>query len=193
MSRNINDVIGLLSLTKDLVADQTTLNIQEKLNTTNLGFDVTEGYGYAGAASSSGWFYSIGGFDDQRITSVMKYVAPSAPGNEEIGCMLRGLTLDSPNATYYYARVDAGDAKITKVVNGGFTTLAQTPFNLPADELLTLTFQVVGTQLDATFTAATPGTVNLSTNDGDITGGGLAGVRSQSSTIWCRSSIIEQL
>lgn len=193
MSRNINDVIGLLSLTKDLVADQTTRNIQEKLNTSGLTFDVTEGYGFAASADSSGWVYSIGGFDDQRIVAVMKYVAPSAPGNEEIGCMLRCLTLDSPNATYYYARADAGNAKITKVVDGAFSTLTQTPFNLPADELVTIDFQVVGTQLDAQFSAATPGTVNLSTNDSDIPNGGLAGVRSQVSTIWCRSSTVQQL
>jgi hypothetical protein len=191
--RNIGELVNKLALTKDLVADQTTTNIQEKLNTTNLGFDVVEGYGYVGAASSSGWVYSIGGFDDQRIVSVVKYVAPSAPGNEEIGCMLRCLSLDSPNASYYYARADAGDAKITKVVDGAFTTLTQTPFNLPADELCTIDFQVVGSQLDASFTAATPGTVNLSTNDTDIPGGGLPGVRSQSSTIWCRSSVITQL
>lgn len=193
MARNIAELVTKLSLTKDLVADQTTTNIQEKLNTSGLGFDVTEGFGFAASATTSGWVYSIGGFDDQRIVSVLKYVAPSAPGNEEIGCILRCLSLDSPNASYYYARADAGDAKITKVVNGSFTTLTQTPFNLPADELCTIDFQVVGTQLDAEFTAATPGTVNLSANDSDIPGGGLPGVRSQGSTIWCRSSVITQL
>lgn len=193
MTRNINDVRGALSLNKDFVADQTRDGIQEKLNLSGLTFDVTEGFGYAAAADSSGWVFSIGGFDDQRIVAVMKYVAPSSPGNEEIGCLLRCITFDSPDTSYYYARADAGNARITKVVDGTFTTLTQTTFNLPADELVTIDFQVVGTQLDASFTAATPGTVNLSTNDSDIPGGGLPGCRSQNSTIWCRSAQIYQL
>ena len=190
--RSINN-LARLSLSKDFIADQTTTNVQEKLNTGGIGFDVVEGYGYDAASTSTGFVFSIGGFDDQRILADMKYVAPTAAGSEEIGCILRCLSFDSPNASYYYARADAGNARITKVIDGTFTTLTSTAFVLPQDEVLTIDFTVVGTLLEASFTAATPGTVNLSTNDSDIPGGGLPGCRSQSSTIWVRNALVEQL
>lgn len=176
----------LLTFSKDLIADQTTVDINDRFNTSGLNFDAVEGYGDA-AATSMAFYFSFGGFDDQRIRAVMKYPAPTTAGSEDIGVMARMRTLDSPNATYYYARIDAGDAKITKIVDGSFTTLASEPFPLPQDELVTIDFSVVGSQLSASFSAATPGDLNIAANDSEIAGGGLLGCRSFSAALWVRS------
>ena len=189
--RNYSSVAPI-SLTKDFVADQTVNNVHEKLNTSGLGFDVTEGYGYDAASTSTAWVMAIGGFNNQYAQAVLKYVSPTTAGSEDIGVLLRCTSLDSPNASYYYARVDAGDAEIVRVLNGTFTTLSSTPFVLPQDELVTITFTAVDTALSATFSATTPSDVTVSATDANITGGN-PGVRSQSSTVWCRSIDIRQL
>ena len=180
-------------LVKDMVADQTTRNIHEKLNTGGLNFDVTEGYGYSAASTSTAWVMAHGGYDNQFCEAVLKYVSPTTAGSEDIGVLLRCLSLDSPNATYYYARCDAGDAEIMKIVDGSFTTLASSVYALPQNELVTITFTAVGSTLVASFSAATPGDVTISAVDTDIPSGGSPGVRSISSTVRCRSITCRQL
>lgn len=185
--------IAPIALAKDFVADQTLRQVHEKLNTSGLNFDVTEGYGYSAASTSTGWVMAHGGYPNQYCQAVLKYVTPTAAGSEDIGVMLRCQTLDSPDATYYYARCDAGNAKITRVVDGSFSTLTQGAYVLPQDELVTVTFTAVDDTLIATFSAATPGDLTLSTVDTQIPDGGSPGCRSLSSTIRCRSITCREL
>lgn len=183
---------NLVSYSKDLVADQTFLGLTVKLNTSGAAFDVVEGLGEA-ALEPTVVFAHVGGFDDQRATAVMKYVSPSTNVDHEIGVLLRVQTFDG-NDYYYYARIDDGDAKITKVVNGSFTTLTQGAFPLPPDTLVTITFEAVGTALSATFDAGgSPTTVNLAAVDSDIPSGGLMGFRTRTTAGWCRSFAAEEL
>lgn len=182
-----------IELVKNFLIDQTTRNVHEKLNTSGLNFDVTEGYGYSAASTSTGWVMALGGYANQYCEALMKYVSPTAAGSEDLGVLLRCLSLDSPNATYYLARCDAGNAKITRVVDGSFSTLTQTAYALPQDELVTITFTAIANTLTATFSAATPGDVTLSTVDTQIPEGGSPGCRSLSSTIRCRSITCREL
>lgn len=189
---NAQGLITKASLTKDLVVDQTTADLIEKLNTSGLGFDVTEGYGDA-AATSSAVLIALGGFADQKIVASLKYAAPTAQGSEDIGVILRCTSMDSPDIGYYYCRVDGGTARITRVT-GSFTTLASGAFALPPDTLVTITAQAVGNQISATFDAGgAPATVNLNATDSGIPARGVFGFRSLTSAIWCRSFTAEQL
>ena len=183
---------GQVALAKDLVGDQTFYGIFEKFNTGGTAFDVTEGFG-AADTNSSLVLVAAGGFPDQRMTATMKYVAPSASGNEDIGVIVRAKALEAPNASYYYARVDAGVAKITKVLDGVFSTLTSQAFVLPVDTLVTITFSAIGTALSATFDAGgAPATVNLNAIDADIDTG-LMAFRSLSSSVYCRSFLAEEI
>ena len=182
-----------IELTRDFVAVQTTLDIHEKINTSGLNFDVTEGYGYSAASTSTAWVMAFGGSQNQYCQAVLKYVSPTSAGSEDIGVLLRCKTLDSPNTSYYYARCDAGNAKITRVIDGSFTTLTSSAYALPQDELVTITFTAVADTLSATFVATTPGTLTLSATDTQIPSGGSPGCRSLSSTIRCRSIVCREL
>ena len=125
---------------------------------------------------------------------MLNFPAPTTAGNEDIGLLLRFMTNDSPDATYYYARVNGGVAKITKVVSGAFTTLSSQAFALPQGTNVTITFSAVGDLLSATFDAGgAPPTVNLSAVDSDIPQRGIMGFRSLTSAVWCRSLAWDQL
>jgi hypothetical protein len=190
---NTTDIPSKVRLTKNLITDQSYDGVLTKLNAADTVFSVTEGLG-SDNGSSTIFLVNVGGFDDQQITAVLKFVAPTTAGSEEIGVMLRVIALDSTDDSYYYARVDGGLAKLTKVVNEIFTTLSQNSFALAQDQLVTITFSVVGSRLSATFDAGgSPATVTLSATDTDIPSGGLIGIRSLSSTVYCRSFTAEQL
>jgi hypothetical protein len=163
---NKTDVKSRIVFAKDLINDQTYNGVNEKMNTSDLAFDETEGLG-SDNGSSTAVTINVGGFDDQKIVAVLKYVSPTEAGGEDIGALLRLQTMDSPNATYYYARVDGGNAKITKVVDGSFDTLTQSAFALAQDTVVTITFSAVGNQLTALFqaTGGSPSDVTLSTSD----------------------------
>lgn len=189
---NASALITKISLSKDLVIDQTTIDLIEKLNTSNIGFDVAEGYGADDGASTAA-LIAMGGFPDQKIVAQLKYVAPTAQGSEDIGVILRCTSMDSPDIAYYYCRVDGGTAKITRVTSS-FTTLASAAFALPQDTLVEITAQVVGDQITATFDAGgSPATVQLNATDSAIPARGVMGFRSLSSTIWCPAFALEQL
>lgn len=181
------------SFERDLIADQTYPGLQEKFNTTALAFNVTEGLG-AADNNTTAVLVSAGGFPDQRITADLKWVAPTASPNEDIGVLARCLTLDT-GATYYYARVDGGLAKISKVVTSTFTTLTQSAFAVPVDTIVRIEFTVVGSQLTAVFTcgAVAGSPLTLTTTDTDIPSGGLMGFRSLTSSIWCSYVRAEEL
>lgn len=190
---NTRDVTEKVSDSKDMVVDQTFTDLTKKLNTSGVAFDVVEGLGEA-AANSSVVFVNAGGFPNQKIVVVMNYPAPTTAGNEDIGALLRILSFDSPNASYYYARVDAGFAKITRVLNGSFTTLTQQAFALAQGVDVTITFTAVGDLLTAIFDAGgAPATVNLSVSDNQVARRGVMGFRSSSSAVWFRSAAWDQL
>lgn len=186
---------GKVVLSKNLVTDQTYNNMTFKLNAAGRAFSVTNGVGTSTATSTIAVIHA-GGFNDQKITAVMKYVSPTTAGSEDFGVLLRAQSFeDTASSTYYYARCTAGNARITKVVGGTFTTLSSAAFALAADTDVTITFQVVGNSLSASFvaTGGTPTTVNLAAVDSSITMGGLVGFRSLTSTMYCKSFVVEQL
>ena len=187
------DIVSKVSLTKDLIADQTYDYVIEKWNPSNTAFDIAEGLGTADTGSTIVLITS-GGYDDQRIIADMKFVAPTTAGSEQIGVMLRTVAIDE-DATYYWARVHDGSAKITRYLDGTLSTLTQSAFPLAQDQVVTIDFSVVGNQLSATFTAdgGTPSEVVLSTVDSTIPTGGIAGFRSSSSSVYCRNFTVEQV
>lgn len=180
------DLRAKISLEKNLVSDQTYTNIHKLNNVSGIAFNATHGLGEA-ANNSSVFALAVGGFNDQKVTADVKWVSPTTAGNEEIGVIVRFKTFHSPNADYYYARVDGGIAKLTKVVAGTFTTLSQTTYALGIDVVCRITLSVMGSLLTATFaaTGGTPADIQLSSSDTSIPSGGLVGVRSLTSSIWC--------
>lgn len=190
-----NKITAKATLSKDLLAEQNYRNLMVRLNSANLVFSGTEGLGEA-ANNSSFLVALFGGTADYRVTGVMKYPSPTTQAQSEIGVVGRFTSVDQTavaTANYYYARVDNGQAKLTKVVGGAFTTLKTDTFNLAQDVLVTITLQMVGTSIQATYSASGLTTVVQSQVDSDITAPGVAGFRSLSSGIWCRSLTVEQL
>lgn len=192
-----SNIRSKLSLTKNLITDQTFTGFTRKLNT-SANFDVTEGFGTASATSTLILIH-IGGFDDQKITGGLKWVSPSTTSSYEIGVIARAQTLDSEtgnnHVNYYYARADGDTAKLTKVVDGSYTNLSTGAFVLPINTACTITLSCVGSTIGATFTCAgVPGSpLSLSAVDTAITGGGVMGMRSLTSTVWFRSFTVEEL
>lgn len=187
------DIKALASVTKNLVTDQTFSHIHKKLNTAVTAFNGSLGFG-AADANSSAVFVDGGGFNDQRMTAVMRFVSPTVAASCSLGAFIRCQTLDT-NPSYYWARVDGGVARITKVLSGTFSTLSSNTFALPQNEDVTITFSAVGTVLSASFVSASgsAATVNLVATDSSIAGTGLMGFRSLVSSIYCTSFTAEQL
>lgn len=187
------NIRAALTLSKDLIADQTYDGFNKKLNTAGIAFDAVEGLGQA-ANNSSLIVVNLGGFANQRITSDMKWVAPTLAAGYEIGCIARALTLDT-NASYYYARCDGDVAKLTKVVAGVFTNISTNAFVLPINTVVNVVLQCVGNTHTAIFTAAgVPGSpLTLSGVDASIPSGGLMGLRSLTSSVWWRNFLAEEL
>lgn len=188
------DLPAKFSLTKNLVSTQTFRHLTTKVNTP--AFDATLGLGLATATS---WVALVhgGGFNDQRVTAVMRYVSPTAQGSENFGVILRVQcveTGDAASTDYYYFRCNTGNARITRVVGNTFTNLTSQAFVLPQSTNVTITASIVGSALSATFNAGgSPATVNLAATDTQIATGGLMGFRTTSQTGYCSSFTVEQL
>lgn len=190
---NTRNLIDKISVTKNLISDQTWGHISKKWNVSGTAFDVSDGVGSTDETNTA-LFINAGGFDDQKVIADLKFVAPTVAGGEEVGVLLRCSSLENPGNSYYYARVDAGVAKITRVLEGSFSTLTSSAFALAQDTIVTITFSIVGTALSATFDAGgSPATVNLATTDDQVPSGGIMGFRSGGSTIYCSAITFEQL
>lgn len=178
---------------KDFLGDQNYLGAFFKLNTGGLAISATEGLGTA-AATSSLFVMTAGGFADVRVTGVMKYISPTTSGSEELGLIARVQQLDNTNQ-YYYARLQAGFARITKTVASVNTNLSSSAYVLAQNTLVTITLTVVGTQITAKFSATggSPSDLTLSATDNAITGVGSSGARCTSSAWYVRSMRTEQL
>ena len=188
-------------LFKDCIGDQTNNNISVVLNSTGatpVAFDATQGLGVATNISSI-VLLMYGGFDAQRITTVLNFPSPTTAGTEDLGAILGMYNYKNTFENYLYARVHAGVASITSVVAGSFATLTSTAWSVAQGVSMTIVCKRVGTLITASFTAASgPGPVNLSTT---LTGGtatalssgGMMGFRSLSKAVWCQSMIGEQV
>lgn len=191
---NTLDITSKVAFSKNLISDQTFNNITVRNNTAGVAFDVTLGLGEA-ASNTSVWVFLIGGFANQRLAATMRYVAPTAQANSEIGVMGRFVAPTSTGyttASYYYARVDGGTAKLTRVIGGAFTDIASGAYNLAQNVDVTITLTCVGSQITAAYTGAT-GNLTLQATDTNITAGGLGGCRSLSSSIYCSAYSMDQL
>jgi hypothetical protein len=182
---------SLVSLSKNLISDQTPTGLTYASGSP--AFDATYGLGIA-TSSSIVVAAHAGGFNDQRVTGVMRWRAPTSSPNEEFGVIARFQTFEvAGSQNYYYARVDGGVAKLTKVVAGSFTNLATVAFALSADVDVTIVLSCVGNAISASFTASGLGTQSLSATDSAITTGGLMGFRTLSTAGYCSSLLAEQL
>lgn len=177
-TQGMND---LVVLNKDLISDQTYAGLSKKLNTAGLVFSAGQGITTGATATSSILCGVTGGFPNQQMQSTMKFIAPTAAGSEDLGCILRCSSTEDAN--YYYARVTAGVAKISKVVAGTFTTLTSSAWVIAQNTNFTVAFSVIGNTFTALYQAGgAPADLTLSVTDSSIAAGGCMGVRSLTST-----------
>ncbi len=120
----------------------------------------------------------VGGFNDQKITAVLK----TSTASSRLGVILRYLTSKSPNATYYYGQVQAGTMRITKVVDGTFTNLASAAYTITAGTEYTFTFSAIGSALSLTVDDLAGNTATITVADSSIAGPGCMGFRSGPTT-----------
>jgi len=177
---------------KNLLTSQNFSGLTVKLNTAGRVFDAN-GLGTT-TATSTVIFCNVGGFADQKITAIMKYIGPTTSGNEELGVIARLQSLDdTADEDYYFARVHQGQARITRVINGVFTNLTSGAFALPQNVNCEISLQCVGNAISATFVADSgPGPVTLSTIDASIPDPGIMGFRTRTSTGFCSFIRAEQ-
>jgi hypothetical protein len=173
---SLADIPDPIALSKDFTADQTYLQSVVELGTAS----ATVGANGIGTAGKNSVIVLLAPPADQRVTLTLKYVAPSASGDAELGAVLRYQTSasDATKATYYYARIKNGSAYIIKVVAGTFTTIAgPSAWAVTVGTTFTLVFEVVGSALTATFSTAALADKVLTTTDSAIPGGGVPGAR----------------
>lgn len=183
------------SLSKDLVAVQNFVGITCRLNTAGQVFNA-DGLSTGANSTSSFWMVHAGGFDDQRITASMKYVSPTSQASSQLGVVARVQSFEqASDQNYYWARVQAGVARLSKAIGGSFTNLASQAWALPQGQYATITLSCVGNQITATFhdESNTLADVTLNATDSAIPTGGLMGFRSLSSSIAVKSFLAEQL
>ncbi len=188
------DVKSPISYTRDLVADQSWTGVQRLLGTGSIAFDVSDGLGVA-TDTSIMYALAVGGFNNQSVTAVCRYTSTTAVGDEDLGILLRFQTNHTPNATYYYIRVDGQQAKITRVKDGTFSTLTQDTFALAQDTDVTITASIEGDSITANFDdGSTDLDLSVEDSSGDkISSGGLIAFRTQSSTGYLKSITVTEL
>jgi len=179
---------------KDFLNDQTRSWTNEKSNTDDIELSASVGMG-SDDGDTTVVLMGMGGFRDQYASARLKFISPTVTGSEDIGICIRILTMDAPDAAYYYARADGGIAKLTRVSSGSFTNLSQSAFALAENQWCRITLQAVGNVLSASFVAdgGTPAAVNLTAVDSRIPTGGSMCFRSMSSTVFCESFTGSQL
>lgn len=197
---NLREANSRVSVSRDFVTSQKFHGTHWVLGSGSMVVTASEGIGILSAASAIAAL-DAAGFADQRITLACKWISPSTVGAHDIGAMLRFQTIQASDDNYYYACIRNGNAEIRKVLNTAFSTLATSAWVLPEGEVATITFSCVHDpisaidQLSATFSAATPGSVTLSTTDDDLFGFGWGGcgMRTQNAAGYFRTVLLEQL
>lgn len=180
----------LITFTKDIVADQDYLDI----HSTDSGFalDATKGLGTA-ANDTAVVIFSPGGFDNQRITAVVRRESTTSQAQCDVGLLIRYKTNVGSDDRYYWLRFDGSFFKITRVLNStSFSTLTSRAYNMPADTDVTVVFQVIGDELLGSYDDGT-NTGEISVTDSNIPSGGNCGFRTSSSSGWIKSVTIEEL
>jgi len=111
------------SISKDLIADQTTKRLASELSlTSNWAFDATEGIGSAAAVGATvGTIQAHGNGNDIRVTTEWKFI--SQAGNGSFGVIGRMPTYLNPDDFYYWVRIFDGDNLRLTTTNGGTTNL----------------------------------------------------------------------
>lgn len=179
-----------ITYSRNFISDQSWEGVQRLLGTSSIAYDVSLGLGVA-TADSILFATNFGVAADYSLTGVMRYTSPTTAGSESMGLLVRFSTNHSPDATYYYVRQDAQKAKLVSVVDGTFTTLAESNFALPADTDLTISGSVrrVGgaNQLSFTWSASGLSDVLLEASDSDIGAGGIVGFRTSSAVGYLKS------
>lgn len=188
---NLRDLPQRAVLSKDLTTDQTLYGLFPIANSANLGF-TAGGLGSGVNTSSTSIIAAIGGFDDQRVLGTMRFTSDPASGT--IGLIARATALHTLGGdsyhTHYLARIQGGNARISKVVDNVFgSALASEPFDVPVDEDFTIDMSVVGATVTAVFTHDVLGEVTLSWTDPDPIQGGCVGFRTTTGVSWELSSI----
>lgn len=181
-----------LSWSKDFVSDQTWAGVHSV--DSGFGFDATKGLG-TGANDTAIVLFALGGFDNQKVTAVVRYDSATSQANLDLGVLLRCHTTVSTEDQYYWARLDGSFAKITRVLNSSsFLTLSPTrSFALPANRDCTITFEISGTSLLATFDDGVQTPAEIAVTNAEIAGGGSIGFRTSSSSGWLKSVTVEEL
>lgn len=197
---NLREANSRVNVSRDFVTAQKFYGTHWVLGTGSVVLTVAEGVGVTSASSVIAAL-DAAGFADQRVTLTCKWISPSTVGAHDIGTMLRFQTIQGSDDNYYYACIRNGNAEIRRVLNTAFATLTFAAWALPEGEVATITFEcshdpIAGLdQLSATFSAATPGDVTISTTDDQIFGfgwGGL-GMRTQNTAGYFRTVDMEQL
>lgn len=183
------DQRSFLSFVRNFVSDQTLDNI----HSVDTGFAMDATLGLLCATNDTAIAaFGIGGFANQSVVAVCGYTSTTTQGSEDFGILLRFVTMGGTDDTYYWIRVDAQLAKITKYVNNTPTTMTQVAFTLPQDTDVTITCSVVGDVLTANFAAGALN-VDRSVEDSAISGAGLVGFRTSSSTGYIKSIAVQEL
>ena len=179
------------SFTKNLVSDQTYVDIREIYTTASGAFDVSNGYGVGSGTSSVGFIVLAGGFADQTVTGVVRAVNTT----DRLGIFGRATQTDSGTEYYYYANIDSGTARLSKYVNGTLTTMSSSAFTFAAATDVTIVLSCVGASISATFTssgvAQSPLTLS-SAEDSNVPRRGTFGFRTHLKPGWCRSFTVAQ-
>lgn len=178
------------SFTKNLVSDQTVKDTLAILGSPV--FDVTYGHGIS-TATTIAVLMAVGGFNDMRVTGVMRYRAPTTAGAEYLGVMARVQSSSTTLPNYYFARQNAGVFKLSTCIAGSFANLSTGSFALPADVDATIVLSCVGNAITASISASGLSTVNLSATDSTFPTGGLMGYRTLSQVGYCSSISCVQL
>jgi hypothetical protein len=195
------DIPAKFSLTKNLISDQTFIDLREIYTTGSGDFDVSNGYGVGTGTSSVGIIVLAGGFEDQQVTATMRAVAAS----DRMGVFARATRTDSGNEYYYYADIDNGKAKLQKLVNSATPSnlVAEQNFVFPTGADIVVTLSCVGALISASFQCATvagdngvvgaPLTMSAAEDAVNLPRRGTMGWRTHLKPGWCRSITAEQL
>jgi len=181
---------------KDLVADQTYKGVNKKLNT-GATWHATKGLGIDGTASSVVILAVSGGMADCRVTATMVW-GDTSGSTPSMQVCARLNTVDTPlgDQDWYCARIQTGQARITKIVSGTYTNITSSAFSWTAGDVIKMTLECVGSSLAATFENVTtaPGVLtSIVGTDSSITAGGAIAFRTLNASMWLQYYKIEHL
>lgn len=179
-----------LNFSQNFISTQNFNNIAGILAADSWAFDGTEGLGTTTVSSTIYFLRQGAPTADLIIEGYFK--SPDAGASANMGVMGRLTGISTGQTSYYTARYNAGNFRISKFVNSAtVTNLVASAQTINAGDICRLKLTLVGTALSAEFEniTAVSGTIPLSTTDSDITLPGWAGFRSGTTTskVWWRS------